>query len=629
MYQKQTYLLVFLLIIAPICYSHAVCDLATLQMELRQDLADNGMLDCLRVIDPPHFVDETEQQKNLRLSAQWDTSCSFESDYNWMEDISKNFGINQLVDSIGDPVKKNFPDQADMCEIVRAALAKGKIKIKDLNLQNIPSERLINQIDCVGTTDKRGTRICAATGVSFHQKDSWTIFLTSSAIKFGNRPKFVKSIPKHASINKNNSSTDNLLKALLKLGKKNLMNNESKVAKMIDKEVSQEQEPELQKGKSTVAHVHVKRSIKSNIIQKRGFSPLEGGSFSYKLDKSRLIFSFYMLSFKLMKPGTIFTKFSFNGREVPESRQSLGLVLEGSVTSAFAQVYNPVDKKAQLGILYKSSTEGKIDTSSYNHNLSYGSITLPVGSVFKHVNARILEFIKTESWILLKNFQLEVNAPKEAYYLIFYNFSIKLKGKGTLYTRLLLNTKMLRESSSAIGAIESIGGHSARVMKLSGGKHNINIEYKYEGSAFSLTDFTNPKYIQSLTAFELPQGTIVKNFNLDRSILLFSSGQFRSFGFNAKVNLTKRKTVLVIFNVNLKTNGTYFAIRVRMGRKYNRKSVISMKNLAYGRGLGYVVRVLTEGSYTFDLDYKTDSKESYNPDTSDSQNVSMQIIEMD
>jgi hypothetical protein len=330
-----------------------------------------------------------------------------------------------------------------------------------------------------------------------------------------------------------------------------------------------------------------------------------------------------------MKPGTIFTKFSFNGREVPESRQSLGLVLEGSVTSAFAQVYNPVDKKAQLGILYKSSTEGKIDTSSYNHNLSYGSITLPVGSVFKHVNARILEFIKTESWILLKNFQLEVNAPKEAYYLIFYNFSIKLKGKGTLYTRLLLNTKMLRESSSAIGAIESIGGHSARVMKLSGGKHNINIEYKYEGSAFSLTDFTNPKYIQSLTAFELPQGTIVKNFNLDRSILLFSSGQFRSFGFNAKVNLTKRKTVLVIFNVNLKTNGTYFAIRVRMGRKYNRKSVISMKNLAYGRGLGYVVRVLTEGSYTFDLDYKTDSKESYNPDTSDSQNVSMQIIEMD
>ena len=119
MYQKQTFLLMFLLILSPICYTHAVCDLDTLRMELQQDLADNGMLDCLRVIDPPHFVDENEQQKNLRLSAQWDSSCSFESDNNWMEELSKSFGINQLVDSIGDPVKKNFEDQADMCEIVR------------------------------------------------------------------------------------------------------------------------------------------------------------------------------------------------------------------------------------------------------------------------------------------------------------------------------------------------------------------------------------------------------------------------------------------------------------------------------------------------------------------------------
>ena len=66
-----------------------------------------------------------------------------------------------------------------------------------------------------------------------------------------------------------------------------------------------------------------------------------------------------------------------------------------------------------------------------------------------------------------------------------------------------------------------------------------------------------------------------------------------------------------------------------MGNKFNRKSIISTKNLEYGRGIGYVVRVLKKGSYTFDLDYRTDSKESYNPDTADSQTVSMQIIEMD
>jgi hypothetical protein len=99
--------------------SAAVCDLKTLIIELKQDLADNGMLDCLRKIDPPHFVEETEQQKNLRLAAQWDTSCSFESSSNWPELLLKNYGITTLVDSTGEAVKKNFEDQADMCEIIR------------------------------------------------------------------------------------------------------------------------------------------------------------------------------------------------------------------------------------------------------------------------------------------------------------------------------------------------------------------------------------------------------------------------------------------------------------------------------------------------------------------------------
>ena len=99
--------------------SDAVCDLHTFLVEVKQDLADNGMLDCLRVIDPPHFVEETEDQKNLRLAAQWDTSCAFESSSNWKEQIKKNYGISNLVDSVGEVVKDDFEDQADLCEILR------------------------------------------------------------------------------------------------------------------------------------------------------------------------------------------------------------------------------------------------------------------------------------------------------------------------------------------------------------------------------------------------------------------------------------------------------------------------------------------------------------------------------
>lgn len=337
-----------------------------------------------------------------------------------------------------------------------------------------------------------------------------------------------------------------------------------------------------------------------------------------------------MISFKLNKPGNIFTKFSFNGREVAETRQSLGLVTEGSLTSAFAQIYNPNEKDIQLGLLYDSSSDGFINSSSHDHNLTFGSITLPIGAVYKHINTQNLVFLRTESWTSLQYFSIELKIQKEAFYLILYNFSFKLNQSGTLFTRLQVNGRSVKESSSATGILEQVGSHSARVMKFNTGSHLIKCEYKFDGKEdITINNFTNPKYVQSLVAFELPANTIVKNYLLDRSISLNTNGGYKPFGFNANVKLDQDKTILIIFNVNLKANSSFFGVRVRMGSKFNRKSVISMKNMDYGRGIGYVVRVLKKGNYTFDLDYRTDSKENYNPDTADSQNVSMQIIEMD
>lgn len=132
-----------------------------------------------------------------------------------------------------------------------------------------------------------------------------------------------------------------------------------------------------------------------------------------------------------------------------------------------------------------------------------------------------------------------------------------------------------------------------------------------------------------MTAFQLPEGTIVTNYLLEKSINLDTKKGFKSFGLNANLNLEKAKTVLIIYNVNLKVDGEYFSIRLRQGNKFNRKSVISVKNLTYGRGQGYTVRVLKKGTYNFDLDYKSDSKTKYEHELADSQIVSMQIIEMD
>ena len=39
-----------------------------------------------------------------------------------MDSLGENYGIETLVDVNGEPIEKDFADQADMCEIVRYVL---------------------------------------------------------------------------------------------------------------------------------------------------------------------------------------------------------------------------------------------------------------------------------------------------------------------------------------------------------------------------------------------------------------------------------------------------------------------------------------------------------------------------
>jgi hypothetical protein len=45
---KNTLTVFIMLSFSPYCYSDSVCDEELLKLELKQDLEDNGVLDCLR-----------------------------------------------------------------------------------------------------------------------------------------------------------------------------------------------------------------------------------------------------------------------------------------------------------------------------------------------------------------------------------------------------------------------------------------------------------------------------------------------------------------------------------------------------------------------------------------------------
>jgi len=165
-------------------YSDAVCDQDTFINELKQDLADNNMLDCLRVIVPPHMGQETAEQKNRRLAAQWDSDCSFDGPESWVREMSKVFNIASLVNNVGDVVERDSDNEADLCEFVRAAFNANKFP-KMGSITNMNKD-FLQKVACAG--HKSQTQPCAVNNESFFASKSWFILFQGMTITYDGAP---------------------------------------------------------------------------------------------------------------------------------------------------------------------------------------------------------------------------------------------------------------------------------------------------------------------------------------------------------------------------------------------------------------------------------------------------------
>ena len=113
--------------------------------------------------------------------------------------------------------------------------------IPDLNMQKLPLD-IVDKIDCAGVADtqRTGPRICAASGGSFFQKDSWTIFLNTSTIKAGGKPNFelADDQPEGAANPYTNEANPEiqtgLIKDLMKFTKEQLDMKQGELTNMID-----------------------------------------------------------------------------------------------------------------------------------------------------------------------------------------------------------------------------------------------------------------------------------------------------------------------------------------------------------------------------------------------------------
>jgi hypothetical protein len=186
--KKQYVILICIsLMIVSIVRSEVVCSESELIKELQEDIADNGKLDCLR--ETIAEEGETLDQRAKRIKANWTGDCSFESNnqlFPWTKRLLNNYPlIRGLVDVMGEPIDKNEPEQADMCEIIRTLI--GNDLFKDVKLIGDSlisiSDTLVNYIDCPN-------EICAATGSSFADEEGWYIFLDGQSIQFNGKPQY-------------------------------------------------------------------------------------------------------------------------------------------------------------------------------------------------------------------------------------------------------------------------------------------------------------------------------------------------------------------------------------------------------------------------------------------------------
>lgn len=72
-----------------------------------------------------------------------------------------------------------------------------------------------------------------------------------------------------------------------------------------------------------------------------------------------------------------------------------------------------------------------------------------------------------------------------------------------------------------------------------------------------------------MIAFQLPEATKVLTARSDKPIRLLTKGEWKSLNCKQKLVLDKEKTILIMYNVNIKVNNEDFSLRLRINKKFN------------------------------------------------------------
>jgi len=420
--------------------SDSVCDLELYILELKQDLEDNGILDCLRVIKPPNGVIETIEQKNKRLAAQWDTSCAFESTYDWVNQYKKNYGITTLVDEIGEPVNQNLPDQADMCEIFRAAVAAGLLSHITTDVTDIPFEAL-NFIDCPGVSNN--VKICAANGISYNKSDMWTIMIDPGNIQINDGPTFVAASESRIKIQSPPDPGIPIDRNEIEIANRLKSPSDSELTKLIasSKDYTKvEKKPPEDPWKRV--WIRLSERVKETQFSNTGWKFWQSGFVDLQVNNDVYIIGYSMISGYAMN-SRLATRLVLDDVSQISTRMIQGYLNYPSITTAFISHIQVGTHKIQTQ--YRASSSMQFEDQKGVSNLTTGVIVVPATNLVlrKIINPSEFQLYNDNSWTDFPNLSTKVKFTNTSYGLIIYNISMPGM-QSHIITRIDINTQPVR-----------------------------------------------------------------------------------------------------------------------------------------------------------------------------------------
>lgn len=389
------------------------------------------------MIKPPNGVVETLDQKNKRLAAQWDTSCSFESSYDWFPQLKKNYGITNLVDEIGEPVDHNLPEQADMCEIIRSAVYSGLFRPITSDVTDIPFDAL-NYIDCPGVDS--GIKICAVNGVSFYKKDMWTILLTPSVITINDYPKFIKSgqnMPKYEIPDDAGEPVDRKsIDAAMRLKSPSDAELQKLIERAVDFTKTDKARPDNPLKRTSVkSSVFTKETIQPN----QGWNQFNSGNVEVAQNMDFFVIVYSMISGHALK-SRLAVRLVLDDVTQISTRMIQGYMDYPSISTAFVSQLQA--GKHRVTTQYRVSADLSLDKGvKDDENIITGMIVIPKEGLFikKVINPIEVQLFNDNNWTDFPGLSLKVKLKKTSFGIILYNLSMPGM-QSHIVTRVDINT---------------------------------------------------------------------------------------------------------------------------------------------------------------------------------------------